>query len=73
VTYRERAARLQRIQEGLIRVAAWMLEPTEENMASATIVTASVLQDIVAVGGARTATRAFEQLTQLVNEGVLQP
>jgi hypothetical protein len=71
--YRERAARMQRVQEGLIRSAAWMLEPTDENIASAAIVIASVLSDIVAVGGERSVQRVKEQLALLVADGQLLP
>jgi hypothetical protein len=73
VSHREREALHKRIQEGLVRSAAWMLDPSDEHIASAMIVIASVLRDVVALGGGRAVTRAREQLAQLVKEGVLDP
>jgi len=70
---RERAALNERVSAACLRIGSLMLDPTEENTAQAIILAASLLQDLVRLGGTRMCNRALAMLEQLRREGALAP
>ncbi len=73
LNYHEKNALHRRVSEQCLQIGALMLDPTEDHVANSIVLAASLLQDVVRLGGTRGCDRAMQMLQQLVKAGILAP